>query len=278
MTWPATQDDLAREQERLAALACEPWVPPPGALRIGACAVVFGRAGRDDVAWAAAVVEEVGEIIATSTHATRIEAPFRPGLLALREGPVLETVVRRLPRRPDVLLVAAAGRDHPRRAGLALHLGAALDLPTVGVTDDPLVAAGDEPGPAHGSTAPLRIAGEVVACRVRTLRGAKAVVAHAAWRTSAEVAADVVLGSCALARWPEPMRAARRVARGLRDGRAMPDRGAGGYTRGAGTTPNDSSRPPRNTARPCAVRGPPGGSPYPSQGRLRGHQAGTARR
>jgi deoxyribonuclease V len=186
--------------------------------------VVFGRAGRDGAGWAAAVVVEAGEVIATSTHAARIDAPFRPGQLALREGPILEAVVRGLARRPDVLLVAAAGRDHPRRAGLALHLGAALELPTVGATDDPLVATGGEPAPAWASMAPLRIGGEVVAYRVRTRRGARPVVAHAAWRTSAEVAADVVLGSCGLARWPEPMREARRIARELRDEGTSPGR------------------------------------------------------
>jgi deoxyribonuclease V len=223
-TWPATPDDLAREQERLARLPCEPWAPSPGPLRVGACAVVFGRAGRDGIGWAAAMVEEGAEAIATAVHVSRIDAPFTPGLLALREGPILEAVVRGLARRPDVLLVAAAGRDHPRRAGLALHLGAALDLPTVGVTDDPLLAAGDEPAPEWASLAPLRIGGEVVAYRVRTRTGAKPVVAHAGWRTSAEVAADVVLGSCHLARWPEPMREARRIARELRGrGNAAPD-------------------------------------------------------
>jgi deoxyribonuclease V len=67
--------------------------------------------------------------------------------------------------------------------------------------------------------APLHLGGEVVAYRLRTRKGAKAVVAHAAWRTSAEVAEEIVLGSTALARWPEPMREARRLARELRDTR-----------------------------------------------------------
>ena len=173
--------------------------------------------GRDGIGWAAAVVEERAEVIATSSLVLRINAPFRLGLLALREGPILEAVVRRLARRPDALLVAAAGRDHPRRAGLALHLGAVLDVPTVGVTDDPLLATGDEPGPAWMSKAPLRLGGEVVGYRVRTRQGAKPVVVHAAWHTSAEVAEGIVLGSTALARWPAPMREARRLARELRD-------------------------------------------------------------
>ncbi len=224
MIWPATSEGLAREQERLASRAYRPWTLPRGALRVGACAVVFGRAGCDGIGWAAAVVEEAGELVAGSTLTDRVGAPFEPGLLALREGPILEAVVRRLKRPPDVLLVAAAGRDHPRRAGLALHLGAVLGLPTVGVTEDPLLAAGDEPKREWAAMAPLRLRGEVVAYFVRTRGGAKPVVAHAAWRTSAEVAADIVLGSCALARWPEPMRAARQMARGQR---STPDRDRG---------------------------------------------------
>jgi deoxyribonuclease V len=178
--------------------------------------VVFGRAGRDDVGWAVAVSVEEGEVVAWSTGSATVDAPFRSGQLALREGPILEAVARRLAPRPDVLLVAATGRDHPRRAGLALHLGAVLDVATAGVTDVPLVAVGAEPAPTRGAVAPLRLGEEIVAYRVRGRAGARPVVAHAGWRTSAEVAAAVVLGSCALARWPEPLREARRLARELR--------------------------------------------------------------
>jgi deoxyribonuclease V len=221
MSWPLTAAELAREQDRVASRACAPWSPPRGGpLRVGACAVVFGRAGADGVGWAAAVVEQGVDALAAATLVAPVEAPFEPGRLALREGPILERVVRRLGVRPDVLLVAAAGRDHPRRAGLALHLGAVLDLPTVGVTDEPLRATGEEPDRASASRAPLRLAGELVGYRVRTRAGAKPVVAHAAWRTSAEVAAEVVLGASSLARWPEPLRAARAIARELRSAHA----------------------------------------------------------
>jgi deoxyribonuclease V len=217
MTWPRSPDELAREQERLGARAVEPWSPPERPIRVGACAVVFGRAGQDGVGWAAAVVEERGDLLDSARLLARVDAPFQPGHLALREGAVLEASVRLLSVRPDVLLVAATGRDHPRRAGLALHLGAVLDLPTVGVTDDPLLATGEEPARSWGSRVPLRIGDELVAYRLRTRGGTKPVVAHAAWRTSAAVAADVVLGSCELARWPEAMRVARQIARELRE-------------------------------------------------------------
>lgn len=215
MRWPTTAEELAREQERLAKLTVAPWsVGWRGAPRVGACAVVFSRSG--EVGWAAAVVMERDEPLGAAGLSARIDAEFHPGEQALGEGPILEAAVRALPYRPDVLLVAAAGRDHPRRAGLALHLGAVLELPTVGVTDEPLRAIGVLPDRAWGSRSPLRLGDEVVAYYVRTRGGTKPVVAHAAWRTSAELAADVVLGACSLARWPDVLREARRYAREAR--------------------------------------------------------------
>jgi deoxyribonuclease V len=139
--------------------------------------------------------------------------PYLPALLALREGPLLEQAVRALPMVPEVLLVNATGRDHPRRAGLALHLGAVLGLPTIGVTTRPLVAHGDWPTDQRAATAPLLLAGEVVGCWVRTRAGAKPVAVHAAWQTDAQDAVQVVLAATRRARTPEPLRRARTLAR-----------------------------------------------------------------
>ena len=87
--------------------------------------------------------------------------PYLPALLALREGPLLEQAVRALSIAPEVLVVNATGRDHPRRAGLALHLGAVLGLATVGVTTRPLVAQGlaGRPTRRHRPTAAGRRGG-----------------------------------------------------------------------------------------------------------------------
>lgn len=85
----------------------------------------------------------------------RVAAAYHPGLLALREGPMLEAAVAALPRAPDVLVVNATGRDHPRRAGLALQLGAVVGVPTVGVTHRPMLAAGEWPPEDRGASARL---------------------------------------------------------------------------------------------------------------------------
>jgi deoxyribonuclease V len=212
--WPRTREELIEEQLLLATLAPEPWLFEPGA-RVGGVFVCFprgesgpGQAG--DEAWAAACVGE--ETAVVQGHAG---APYEPGLLALREGALLEAAVRALPEPPDVLLVDAIGRDHPRRAGLALHLGAVLDLPTVGVTHRPLVAQGEWPPNERGARSPLLLEDELVGYWLRTSAGKRPLAVHAGWRTTAAEAAQIVL-STSRARTPEPLRRARRRAREAR--------------------------------------------------------------
>jgi deoxyribonuclease V len=212
--WPLTREELIEEQERLAALEPPPWRFDPRA-RIGGVFVCFARGERGpgragDPAWAAASADRE-EVVVPG----RAGAPYEPGLLALREGAVLEAAVRELPRLPDVLLVDATGRDHPRRAGLALQLGAVLDLPTVGVTHRPLLSEGEWPADERGNGTPLVLDGEPVGYWLRTRVGTRPLAVHAAWRTDPDTAADVVL-SASRARTPEPLRRARRRAREAR--------------------------------------------------------------
>jgi deoxyribonuclease V len=154
--------------------------------------------------------------LASAVVSGQAGAAYQPGLLALREGPALEAAVRALDREPDVLLVDATGRDHPRGAGLALHLGAVLDLPTVGVTHRLLVAEGAWPEDRQGAMAPFKVAGEVAGYWVRTRGGTRPLAIHAAWRTDPATAVDVVLACLHRRRTPEPIRRARRLARTAR--------------------------------------------------------------
>lgn len=134
----------------------------------------------------------------------------------MREGQLLEQVVRQLIPQPEVLLVDATGLDHPRRAGLALHLGAALDLPTVGVTDRALIATAEEPGRSRGDRAPLLIGEELAGYALRTRDGVRRLFVHAGWRTDPKTACEVLLAATTKTRTPEPLREARRLARGAR--------------------------------------------------------------
>jgi deoxyribonuclease V len=219
--WPASAEAMKRAQEELARAEPPPWSPPERPLAIGGCFVCFGGHGpgpgsRGDPAWAGAVVIRAGRVVATAAVEGEAGAPYEAGLLALREGAVLESAVRELTFAPDVLLVNAAGRDHPRRAGLALSLGSVLELPSVGVTHRPLLAEGPWPDEKPGSTAPLSIAGEVVGSWLRARRNARPLAVNAAWRTDLDTAAQVVIEAVGKARTPEPLREARRLARTAR--------------------------------------------------------------
>ena len=221
--WPTSAAELA-EVQRALAVADPPRWRPIAVPAIGACAVCFprgdagqGRAG--DAAWAAAAVVRGRRGLAEAVTTGAAGAPYAAGLLALREGRLLEAAVRALAVTPDVVLVDATGRDHPRRAGLALHLGAVLGLPTVGVTHRPLLAAGPWPDDARGATATLALDGERVAAWVRTRPGARPVAVHAGWRTGVDVAVEVVLAATRRHRTPEPLRLARRLARTARAAR-----------------------------------------------------------
>jgi deoxyribonuclease V len=216
-TWPATADELIQLQHALGELTPQHWQPPATLVRIGACFVCFehlhGAGATGDQGFAGAAVTQRRQLLAGVSVSGPAGGPYQPALLALREGPLLEQAVRVLPIPPEVLVVNATGRDHPRRAGLALHLGAVLGLPTVGVTTRPLVAEGAWPVEQRAATARLLLGGEVVGYWVRTRAGAKPVAVHAAWQIDAQDAVQVVLAATRRARTPEPLRRARTLAR-----------------------------------------------------------------
>jgi deoxyribonuclease V len=218
--WPADAAALIAEQARLAARPMPPWALDPAA-PLGGCFACFARGGpgpgrAGDPGWAGASLVQQGRVAASAVVAGTAGGPYAPGLLALREGPLLEAAVLALPSSPAVLLVDGTGWDHPRGAGLALHLGAVLGLPSVGVTHRPLLAEGAWPEDRRGSAAPLHLAGRLVGYWVRTRAGARPLAVHAAWGTSPEAAVEVVLAAVGRARTPEPLRAARAAARRAR--------------------------------------------------------------
>ena len=211
---------LADLQTELAATARQvaAWQPPSGPLRAAGCWVCFprgltGPGDAGDRAWVAATVLTAGRVVDEHVGADVAGAPYRPGLLALRLGRPMERAVRALAVRPDLLLVDATAGDHPRGAGLALHLGAELDLPTIGITHRPLVARGEWPTDERGATGPLRIGDVTVGCWLRTRPGTRPLVVHPGWRVDLPSAVEVVLAATARQRTPEPLRRARHLAR-----------------------------------------------------------------
>jgi len=219
--WPADADALVARQHQIATLSAPPWQPSAGPVLAGACWVCFprgctGPGAAGDPAWTAAVLVRDGSLLAAHVSAGAARAPYAAGLLALRVGPLLEEVARGLPEVPDVVLLDGTGRDHPRRAGLALHLGVELGLPTVGVTHRPLLARGEWPRDDRGATSPLRIGAEVVGCWLRTRPGVRPLAVHPGWRVDVRTAVELVLHATETQRTPEPLRLARHEARAAR--------------------------------------------------------------
>jgi deoxyribonuclease V len=220
--WPADAQSLIATQQELAGAVPEPWRPHGGRLRVGGCWVCFprgltGRGSAEDPAWVAAVVISEGKVVDQRVTAGVAGAAYVPGLLALRIGPLMERAMRGLATRPDVLLVDATGRDHPRGAGLALHLGAELSMPTVGVTHRPLLAEGEWPVDRRGAVSPLRVGDSVVGCWMRIRSGVRPLAVHPGWQVDLATAVEVVANASAGCRTPEPLRRARHLARGARD-------------------------------------------------------------
>jgi deoxyribonuclease V len=219
--WPIDAESLIDVQRELAQAAVEPWQPARDELRIGGCWVCFprglrGRGDAGDVAWAAAVVMRGDDMLDREVRRGVASAPYSPGLLALRIGRMMDATVRALSTPPDVLLLDATARDHPRGAGLALHLGAELGLPTVGITHRPLLAQGEWPEDRRGDISPLRLGDTVVGCWMRTRSRVRPLVVHPGWRVDLATAVDVVASTTGQRRTPEPLRRARRLARTAR--------------------------------------------------------------
>ena len=108
------------------------------------------------------------EVMETVTAERRIDFPYVPGLLSFREAPAVLAAFAQVTVAPDVILCDGQGYAHPRRFGLASHLGLILDRPAIGCAKSRLVGAYEEPERVFGATTPLIDRGEAVGAAVRT--------------------------------------------------------------------------------------------------------------
>jgi deoxyribonuclease V len=183
---------------------------------VGAADVTF-LDEKEIVAAAFVVVDAAtGEIVEERTAVRRTAFPYVPGFLTFREGPSVIAAWEKLRRKPDVLLFDGHGIAHPRRFGIASHIGVVLDLPSVGCAKRVLVGEHEEPGRAKGSWSPLVDRGEVVGAAVRTREGVKPVFVSVGHRADLPAAVELVLGLCSRYRLPDPARRAHELCRELR--------------------------------------------------------------
>jgi deoxyribonuclease V len=154
------------------------------------------------------------EIVETRVVTDRIEFPYVPGLLSFREAPLLLTACEGLTVMPDLIMVDGQGIAHPRRMGLASHLGLFLGIPTIGCAKSRLCGSYEEPGEEAGSYAELLDGGEVIGAVLRTRTGVKPVYVSIGHKIDLSTAIGRVLACCRGYRLPEPTRLAHRAAGG----------------------------------------------------------------
>jgi deoxyribonuclease V len=140
--------------------------------------------------------------------------PYVPGLLSFREAPAALEALERLSIRPDLLLCDGQGRAHPRRFGLACHLGLLSGIPSVGVAKSRLVGVHEQVAEERGSRQPLMLEGEVIGTVLRTRTAVKPVYVSIGHRVNLETAVDYVLRCAPKYRLPETTRWADSLASG----------------------------------------------------------------
>lgn len=140
-----------------------------------------------------------------------LKFPYIPGLLSFREAPAIVAALRKLHRIPDAVLCDGQGIAHPRRCGIASHLGVLADLPTVGCAKSRLLGTYQQPGIHKGAATPLWDKGQLVGTVLRTRERVKPVFVSVGHRIDLTGAEQLVLDCTAGYRLPEPTRLADRL-------------------------------------------------------------------
>ena len=139
--------------------------------------------------------------------------PYIPGLLAFREGPVVLDALRQLRRAPDVFIFDGMGQIHPRKLGIAAHLGLWLRLPTIGCGKRHYIGEYSEPAEAKGSQSRLSYRDELLGVVLRTRAKVKPIYVSVGHLADLDSAVQLVLLATTRYRLPEPVRAAHHAAR-----------------------------------------------------------------
>jgi deoxyribonuclease V len=207
--WDVTPDEAIRLQETLRGQVVVE-------NRLGAVQTVAGVdvAAQGDIARAAVVVLSYPELGLLEVARAERPAifPYIPGLLAYREAPAILAACAELQTEPDLFLFDGHGLAHPRRMGLACHLGLCLDKPAIGCAKSRLCGEHEELPPDAGAWVPLRDGAEIIGAVVRTQQCGRPVYVSVGHKVDLETAIRWVLATCGGFRLPEPCRLAHRAA------------------------------------------------------------------
>ncbi|VTU01354.1 endonuclease v : Endonuclease V OS=Pelobacter carbinolicus (strain DSM 2380 / Gra Bd 1) GN=nfi PE=3 SV=1: Endonuclease_5 [Gemmataceae bacterium] len=217
--WPTTEAEAVALQNALA-----PRVDVTRPLErfeyVAGCDLAYHLT--EPVAFAAVVVVRAadGAVVETRTVTREVTFPYVPGLLSFREVPALLSAFADLRRVPDAVMLDGQGVAHPRRFGLACHLGLWLGLPCLGCAKSWLVGDHGEPGGEAGAAGPLTVGGETVGAVVRSAAGAKPVYVSPGHNIDLASALAVVRATLSGYRHPTPTREAHLAGNVLRQAHA----------------------------------------------------------
>jgi deoxyribonuclease V len=206
-SWDLSPADAAHLQTALRGRVRERPLDWARIRRVAGCDCAI----RGDEIFAVVVVLDAAtrEVIQSAGARQPLRFPYVPGLLSFREVPALVAAFAKI-RRPDAILCDGQGRAHPRRFGLACHLGVLLDLPSVGVAKSRLIGDAVEPGRRRGASTAIRHEGEIVGRLLRTRDGVRPLYVSIGHRVTLEDATALVLKMGGGYRLPEPTREADR--------------------------------------------------------------------
>ncbi len=169
---------------------------------------------KDNVSQAAVVVVSYPDLKPVEIVRAHMPTPFPyiPGLLSFREGPVLEDAFRQLKHEPDVLIFDGMGRAHPRRIGIATHMGLWLQKPAIGCGKTLLIGKYVEPPDERGAFSNLVDRGEIIGVILRTRAGVKPVYISVGHLADLATSIELVMRCTPKYRLPEPIRLAHNAA------------------------------------------------------------------
>ena len=201
------------EQLRLRPLVVTTGPAPAAGALVAGVDVAYDDE-RDVVAAAAVLLDHTTlEVVHEATAVGPVAFPYLPGLLAFRELPAVLDALAALPAVPDLVVCDGYGLAHPRRLGLASHLGVLTGLRTVGVAKNPFTFTYDPPAPERGAWSPLLDGAEEVGRAVRTRQGVKPVFVSVGHRIGLDEATETVLALTPSYRLPETTRRADALCR-----------------------------------------------------------------
>ncbi|MBN2377691.1 MAG: deoxyribonuclease V [Sedimentisphaerales bacterium] len=178
--------------------------------------VAFSSDGNFSMAAVVALSLPKLEILSITQAIQKVTIPYIPGFLSFREAPVVIAAAQKLPIKPDVLLVDGQGLAHPRRFGLACHVGVELDWPTIGCAKSRLLGTYREPAPQKGASCRLMDGPEIIGKVLRSRYNVNCLFISIGHRITLVDAVKITLSCCRKYRLPEPARLAHQLVTKIR--------------------------------------------------------------